>query len=290
LCLLRRITLSGGIVVKVVANIVRTVLISAQANSERNNYFCLMHLRIMKFVFVLLFGCSNLLVLGQTTDTTAKPLAKDFHFSAYFEFYGAVDEGNKSDNERPPFLFNHTRIGELALNLGLVKASWQKDQLRANMALMAGSYAVRNLAAEPEVFKHVYEANIGLKLSKKKNVWLDMGIMNSHIGLESAIGKDSPTLTRSFIAENSPYYETGAKLTRTSESEKWNLSLLVLNGWQRIYQYNGNYLPAAGMQISYKPNEKILLNYSNYVGDESPSNDFVARIYNDFYFVYSPTK
>jgi hypothetical protein len=61
--------------------------------------------------------------------------------------------------------------------------------MRANLALMAGTYAQDNLAAEQDALKYVNEANIGIKISKTKNLWIDAGIMPSHIGWESAIGK-----------------------------------------------------------------------------------------------------
>eukprot|EP01035_Chromulina_nebulosa_P056617 gene56617-77590_t len=41
------------------------------------------------------------------------------------------------------------------------------------MALMAGTYANANLGAETGVLKNILEANIGIKISKNKNLWLD---------------------------------------------------------------------------------------------------------------------
>jgi hypothetical protein len=75
----------------------------------------------------------------------------------------------------------------------------------------------------------------------------------SHIGFESAIGKDCWNLTRSILADNSPYYESGAKLSYTSKNEKWFISGLILNGWQRIQRVEGNNLPAFGHQLTFKP-------------------------------------
>ncbi|STD05622.1 porin [Chryseobacterium carnipullorum] len=84
------------------------------------------------------------------------------------------------------------------LNLGLIKANYQSENLRANVALMAGTYAQDNMAAEQDALRYVNEANVGIKISKTKNLWIDAGIMPSHIGWESAIGKDNINLTRSF--------------------------------------------------------------------------------------------
>jgi hypothetical protein len=98
-----------------------------------------------------------------------------------------------------------------------------------------------NYAAESGVLKNIYEANVGVKISKHKNLWIDAGILPSHIGFESAVSKDCFTLTRSMQAENSPYFESGAKISYTSDNGKWFVSGLVLNGWQRIQRIDGNY-------------------------------------------------
>ncbi len=90
--------------------------------------------------------------------------------------------------------------------------------------------------------------------------------MPSHIGLESAIGKDNWTLTRSLLAENSPYFESGVKLSYTTNNNKLTVSALALNGWQRITRLEGNSLMSWGSQIFYKPTENLTLNYSTFIG------------------------
>lgn len=155
--------------------------------------------------------------------------------------------------------------------------------MRANLALMAGTYAQDNLAAEQDALKYVNEANIGIKISKTKNLWIDAGIMPSHIGWESAIGKDNVNLTRSLAAENSPYFETGAKVSYTSDNGKWFLSGLVLNGWQRIAKAEENKSLSFGHQITFKPNDKITLNSSSFIGNDKPQDDKRMRYFHDLY-------
>ncbi len=74
-----------------------------------------------------------------------------------------------------------------------------------------------NYAAEPGILGNFYEGNVGIKLSENNNLWLDVGVFPSHIGFESAVGKDNWALTRSLNAENTPYFESGAKVSYTSE-------------------------------------------------------------------------
>lgn len=209
-----------------------------------------------------------------------------FSYSGYIETYYSYDIGNPDNHLRPSYAYSHNKHNELNLNLGFVKVSYAKDNLRGNLALMAGTYPEYNLASEEDGLKNIFEANVGVKISSKNNLWIDAGIMPSHIGFESAIGKDCVNLTRSLLADNSPYYETGVKLGYTSPSEKWYLALMYLNGWQRIKKIDGNQTPAFGTQITYKPNIKTTYNFSTYIGNEQPDIVRKFRYFNNLYAQY----
>ncbi len=203
--------------------------------------------------------------------------------SGFIETYYSFDANQPENHTRPAFLYNHNRHNEFNLNLGFVKAAYLKNNIRANVALAAGTYMNANYAAEPGVMKNVYEANAGVKLCKNKNLWMDAGIFTSHIGFESAVSTDAWTLTRSILAENSPYYESGLRFSYTSNNGKWYLSALLLNGWQHIQRPDGNNTPAGGHQLTFKPNDKITLNYSSFIGNEFTDNVGRIRYYHNFY-------
>ncbi len=203
--------------------------------------------------------------------------------SGYIEIYYAYDFSNPSDHNRPGFVYSHNRHNEVNLNLGFVKLAYNTDKVRANIALMTGTYTNANLAAEPGVLKNIFEANAGVKISKMKNLWIDAGIFASHIGFESAVGKDCWNLTRSILADNSPYFESGAKISYTSDNQKWFISGLLLNGWQRIQRADGNNTPAFGHQLTFKPNSKTTLNSSTFVGNDKPDSARQMRYFHNFY-------
>lgn len=204
-------------------------------------------------------------------------------FSGYAETYFQYDTNNPDNNTRPGFIYSHNRNNEVNLNLGLLKATYDTGIVRANLALAAGSYMNANYSAEPGVLKNIYEANVGFKVLKSQNLWITAGILPSHIGFESAVGADCITLTRSIIAENSPYFEAGAKITYVSPSGQWELSGLYLNGWQRIQRVDGNTTPAFGHQLIYKPTNKITLNSSSFIGNDKPDDVRQRRYFHDFY-------
>lgn len=212
--------------------------------------------------------------------------AEKFSFSGYVEVYYTFDFNQPQNHTRPNFIYSHNRHNEFNLNLGFVKGTYSTERIRANFALAAGTYMNANYAAEPGVLRNIYEGNAGFKISKKKNTWIDAGIFASHIGFESAVSKDCWGLTRSILADNSPYYESGIKITHQTVNEKWTLSFLVLNGWQHIQRPVANNTPAFGSQITYSPSEKLIINYSNFVGNEQPDSLLKMRYFNNFYTIW----
>jgi len=222
---------------------------------------------------------------AQENDSSAS-----LSFSGYVEVYYNDNLYRQPNHTQPAFMYAYNKTHELALNLGYIKASFQTGRVRANIALAAGSYMNANYAAEPGVLKNIYEADAGVKISGKSNLWIDAGVMPSHIGFESAAGKDCWTLTRSIAAESSPYFETGTRLSYTSRNNKWYLAVLLLNGWQRIEMTAGNNMPSFGHQVTFKPNDRLTLNSSSFIGSDKPDSAHQWRFFHDLYMQYQPGK
>lgn len=235
-----------------------------------------------KIIIVALIAIGGTTMMAQEVEKEKSALT----FSGYIETYYSFDFGNPTNHARPGFIYSHNRHNEVNLNLGFVKVNYAKDNIRGNFALMTGTYPEYNLAGEQDLLQHVYEANVGVKITKNHNLWIDAGIMPAHIGFESAVGKDCYALTRSLLADNSPYYEAGVKIGYTSKSEKWYLSAMYLNGWQRIQKIDGNQTPAFGTQITYKPASRTTLNWSSYVGNEQQDTIRKWRYFNNFYALF----
>lgn len=233
---------------------------------------------------LVLFMLSIVSAVAAGQDSTNK---NQLIFSGYAEVYYQYDFNKPSDGNRPGFIYSHNRHNEFNLNLGFIKAAYATERVRANLAIATGTYMNANYAAEPGVLQHIFEGNVGIKISKKKNLWLDAGILPSHIGFESAVSKDCQTLTRSLLAENSPYFEAGAKLTYTSDNSKWTISGMALNGWQRITRLSGNSMMSWGTQLQYKPSDKVLLNYSTFIGTDKPDSARLSRFFHNLYGIFT---
>ncbi len=231
--------------------------------------------------------CLSALVLGAIATVSAQEEEKpSLTLSGYAEVYYIRDFSNPLENRRPGFIYSHNRNNEVTLNLAFIKTTYQTSRVRANLSLGTGTYMNANYAAEPGVLKNIYEANVGIKMSEKHDLWIDAGVFSSHLGFESAPGRDNWTLTRSILADNSPYYESGAKISYTSAGGKWLLSGLMLNGWQRIQRIDGNSTPAFGHQVAYKPDNRLTLNSSSFIGNDKPDSLRRMRYFHNLYAIY----
>ncbi len=236
----------------------------------------------MKIVIASIF--SFFFLYNKATAQDSSKLSVSGYIDVYYQF----DFDKPQNHQRSFFLYNHKRHNEVNVNLAFAKVNYLANKVRANLAVMTGNYPQYNLAAEPQILQHIYEANIGIELSKKNKIWLDAGIMPSHIGFESAVSADCYTLSRSLLAENSPYFETGIKLTKTNKKENVFIAVMYLNGWQRIQKPDGYNSPSFGMQINAKLNSKFTLNYSNFLGSDKPDSVNTFRTYHNFYSIYEP--
>jgi hypothetical protein len=202
---------------------------------------------------------------------------------AFVDTYYAYDFNRPGDRTHP-FATQPFRHNEFNINLAFVRGQVSADRVRGTMALATGTYMQSNYAAEPDLLQNVLEAWAGIRLGG--NVWLDAGVFPSHIGFESAISTSNWTLSRSIMAEYSPYYESGARLT-VPLSDKFTATGLVVNGWQNIHETNNS--KSFAVQLQYRPTDRLLLNLSNYIGNETPDaegqedNESQLRVFHDVY-------
>jgi hypothetical protein len=239
--------------------------------------------RLLTF-FALLSGAFRPVVAQDSVANTQL-----LTWSGAVETYYTYDFDRPPGNTYPSFVYTHHRHNEIDINLGYIKATVSASRIRANFALGTGTYMNANYGNASGVFRNTYEANTGIKLHNKRQIWLDAGIMPSHIGLESALSSVNTTLSRSIIAENSPYYETGLRLSSASINSKWYLAALVLNGWQRIQRVPGSNAANLGTQITFSPSEKFNVNYSTYFGSEFPDSLRRWRQFHNIYATFTAT-
>lgn len=228
----------------------------------------------MKSIFVIVLVLATQICFAQDTVKTTTTV------NGFVDVYYAYAFNRPLTHERS-YTTQPLRHNEFNLNLGMIDVKHQGETFRGRFALQTGTYVQSNYAIEPTLLKHVLEASVGTRFGE--NIWLDLGIFPSHIGLEAIVSKDNWTYSRSLLADYSPYYESGLSVTATV-SEKLTLRGLILNGWQNIAETNND--KAVATQLQYKPSDAVLLNWSSFIGNEQP--DSLAsrlRIFNDLYTV-----
>ena len=209
-----------------------------------------------KFIFFSVLFFSFFILRAQNPAEIMKSDSTKIHIGGYVDVYYGFDFSQPADKNRPYFVTN-SRHNEVAVQMAMLDFKFISPKARAIIRPAFGTFMQANYTAEPPAFRLLYEANAGIKISRKKDIWLDAGIFYSPYTNESAISKDHLVYTRSITPEYVPYYLNGVR-TSVVLNDKWNLYLYVTNGWQ-VIQDNNNHL-TFGSQLEYRPNKKLLLN------------------------------
>ncbi|UYZ61159.1 porin [Hymenobacter latericus] len=239
----------------------------------------------MKSLFTLALLLAAAATRAQIPTPADSAATKPVTFYGFVDAYYGYDFRHAATHERPGFLYSHNRQNEFTVNNAVLGARYAGGRVRGSLGLHAGTYPQANYAPEPVIFRNIFEAYAGFRPFRR--AWLDAGLFASHIGFESAISKDNWTLSRSLMAENSPYYESGVRLSY-EVSRQLTLTALVLNGWQRIRE--NNQAKALGTQVQWQLTDKLLLNSSTFYGNEQPADSLRRRRYfHDFFARYAVT-
>lgn len=213
------------------------------------------------------------LVLLFTYSSFAKDSEIKITWGGYVDSQFAYDLNKPASGDRA-FFTQPAAHNEFNLNLGHLDVNLASEKIRGRFALQAGTSVQVNYAGEPQtgslggpdLAQHIQEARLGYKLSDK--TWIDAGVFFAHVGAESWISQNNLTLTRSFVAEYSPYYLSGVKLTHMM-NDNLTLQLLVTNGWQNIAENNTDKNIGTGIEYAM---DRIVLAYNTLIGREISSD------------------
>ncbi len=221
-----------------------------------------------------------------TMDTTGGIQIGKLAISVYLDTYYGYNF-NEPANSDVPYFVTMNRHNEANINLGMIDLRYTAERLRICFAPGFGTYVNANNASEPGSLRHLIEARVGIKLFKKKNIWMDFGVLGSPYTNESAISKDHLMYTRSFAPEYVPYYVTGAKFTFPL-GKRVNAYLYLLNGWQQMVDLNKG--KSIGTQVEWRPGNRNLINWNTYIGDERSAARpyYRTRYFTDVYWLFNP--
>ncbi|MCX8080863.1 MAG: porin [Bacteroidia bacterium] len=204
------------------------------------------------FQLILLFTFSQ----SDTTSTYEKTISIIAFTDCYFLY-----DFNRSapDLKRQSFLYNYNRHGALKMNFGVIKGSYQTENFYTNIGLHAGTYVDDNYASEHFILRNFSELNAGIFPFENKKTSIDAGIFPSYIGFESVMSDEQLTLSRSLLAENSPYYLSGLCI-RHKTSPFLQYEFFALTGWQKILPEKGKKYPDVGARFFYNHHQNLQAN------------------------------
>lgn len=228
------------------------------------------------FYLFCLFFLSGYVTATAQNDSLPIPKVR---WEVYGDTYFAYDANDPPQQNVVHTLTHPAYHNQLSVSLAYLKASIAEESWRATLALATGTYMATNYASEPDWARYVLEANAGVRLAGRW--WLDAGVFSSFLGFESPVSADNAVYSRSFIAETTPYYEAGVRLTFLP-AERWQIIASFLNGWQRIADNNRD--KALSAQIQYYPAQGLTLSYATFYGNEGVNATSLWWVHNPFVY------
>jgi hypothetical protein len=113
--------------------------------------------------------------------------------------------------------------------------------------------------------RHVHRANVSYLAPVGSGLTLTAGLFNSFIGYESFYSRNNYNYTRSYMADNAPYFMTGMA-AQYSVDETLKLTVYAINGYNNLSR--PNVLPSYGTQVMWKPASPWTLIQNLYYGPD----------------------
>jgi hypothetical protein len=223
----------------------------------------------------------NVSLYAQMVDSTK---AGVFRLGGGLDAYYALNLSDMKSNNIPYYV-SSARNNEFNINMAYLDFTFESERIKFRFAPGVGTYMNANYAAEQGLLKTPLEAKGAVRLTKKKAVWLEFGVLGSPYTNENPFSREQLMYSRSLAPEYVPYYMCGARVS-SQLTEKLKLSAFVINGWQQIQDVNDG--KSLGTSLEYKTGKQSTLFWNTYVGSERSSQnvDFRNRFFTDLYWVY----
>lgn len=232
-------------------------------------------------------------------ESPAPPALRDWlekiDVTAFVDVYGALNPNLPPDGESffPGVGSTAKGANTFGLNLAGVDLALEPAPVGARLQLIVGSASALIHAGEPvgtvfgaEVYAPIYQAYVTLQLPFVEGLVVDAGVYASHIGFESFFSQDNWAYTRGWLAELSPYYQTGVRATYTLPAlPALSVQLHVVNGWQNIV--DDNLGKSVGAQLAWRT-ERLSVALNGWAGPEQMGADEGIRWLGDAVLVVSP--
>ncbi len=214
---------------------------------------------------------------NEPPDSVSAESKGSFTFSGYIDSYYSyfTDPVGKANFQQ--FTSVSARRRSIGLNIAMLSADYAAEKYRATVTLQYGDIP---LSSWSPTYNMIQEANAGVRLVK--NLWLDAGFFKTHMGPETMLPRNNILSSVAVGTFFKPFYESAIRLNY-NPSPEISLYLFALNGYNRFEDNNNK--KSLGFLGTYALSENIDVNYSNYLGDDSPVGTTTKnyRFYNNLF-------
>lgn len=226
--------------------------------------------------------------LAQIQPDSSRSKKNPLHIEGYIDTYFSY-EFNEPESSKGSYYVSYNRHNEVNINLAYVSLKYTSENIKAVFTPGFGTYMNANYINERGTIKDIVEAYVSLRVFKKKNIWLDVGVIPSPYTNENIIALDQLCYSRTFGPEYTPYYFGGVKLSLPL-SDKVTFYTYLINGWQEIRNVNKKL--ALGTQLEFKVHPNCVVNWNTYLGNEQSVivPDYKMRYFSDAYLILQAGK
>mgnify|MGYP001273118131 FL=1 len=130
-----------------------------------------------------------------------------------------------------------------------------------------------------DTLRHLSRANVSYLTPVGNSLTLTAGLFNSFIGYQSIYAKNNLNYTRTYMADNAPYFMFGLG-AQYPLSDTMQLGFYVINSYNYLSHQNDQ--PSYGTQVSWKPASRLTVTENLYYGpDQSNTAIEFWRLFSD---------
>lgn len=222
--------------------------------------------------------CGAIVLFTTLTSTGAETEQRPaWHYEGYVDVSYAVDS-NFPENHRWRSKSTTPRANEFAPNMLL--AYVQKDSSASSRWGMEfgiqGGYDTNALVPDPmpgrdrpvsgaDTLRHFSRANVSYLAPLGNGLVLTAGLFNSYIGYQSIFAKQNLNYTRTYMADNAPYYMFGMA-AEYAVTARLQTNFYIINGYS--YLSNSNNQFSYGTRVSYRADNGVTFTQNLYYGPD----------------------
>ncbi len=243
------------------------------------------------FTLAALLVFLSRVVTPAAASADPSPHTSDWHYGGFLDLSYAIDF-NFPENHLWRSKGTTPRVNELAPNmaLGYVRKDATVSSRWGMEVGIQGGYDTNALVPSPtpgrdkpvdgaDTLRHISRANVSYLAPVGNGLTLTAGLFNSYIGYQSVYSVNNLNYTRSYMADNAPYFMFGVA-AQYPVTDRLQVNLYAINGYNHLSHPNNQF--SYGTQVAYRLAGGWTVTENLYYGPDQ-SNSFLQfwRFFSD---------